>query len=147
MGSHQKRNALVLFYICPKRVVLKTKNQSWTILLSSLLVIFSSPKNNSLKFYHHNISLSWALAFFLLEHFFFAPPIAKPIWTMLVDNVGLKIRLLGTSNSMVCHYDIFFPWCKPMWSEDECQQPITYFIGPWDDFMVHGVNNPLYTGC
>ena len=20
------------------------------------------------------------------------------------------------------------------------------FIGPWDDFMVHGVNNPLYTG-
>jgi hypothetical protein len=23
------------------------------------------------------------------------------------------------------------------------QQPITKFIGPWEDFMVHGVNNPL----
>jgi hypothetical protein len=25
----------------------------------------------------------------------------------------------------------------------QVQQPITYFTGPWDDFMVHGVNNPL----
>ena len=25
------------------------------------------------------------------------------------------------------------------------QQPITYLTGPWDDFMVHGVNNPWDT--
>jgi hypothetical protein len=25
----------------------------------------------------------------------------------------------------------------------EVQQPITDFTGPWDDFMVHGVNNLL----
>ena len=38
-------------------------------------------------------------------------------WTMLVDNVILKIRLSRTSNSMVTLP--FFPWCNPKWSEDK----------------------------
>ena len=25
----------------------------------------------------------------------------------------------------------------------QVQQPITHFTGPWDNFMVHGVNRPL----
>ena len=39
-----------------------------------------------------------------------------------------------------------------VWTEvvpRQVQQPITNFTGPWDDFMVHGVNNPsllLYDG-
>ena len=47
---------------------------------------------------------------FLLEH--------------LLDhaNVGIKIRLLGTSNSMNT-LSMFFPWCKPKWL--------------WDEFKVH----------
>ena len=42
--------------------------------------------------------------------------------TMSVDNVSLKICLLGPSNFMIT---------------------LTNFTRPWDDFMVHGVNNPL----
>ena len=41
------------------------------------------------------------------------------------------------------HYDIFF---SLVWTEvisGQVQQPITYFIGPWDYFMVRGVNNRL----
>ena len=38
----------------------------------------------------------------------------------------------------------FFPWYKPQWSlRRVVQHPITNFTKPWDDFMVHGVNNPL----
>ena len=36
-----------------------------------------------------------------------------------------------------------FPWYKPKGSQGQVQQPIPYFIGTWDDFMVHGVKNPL----
>ena len=42
----------------------------------------------------------------------------KTRWTILVDNVGLKICLLGTLNSMVT-LACFIPWCKPKWSRDE----------------------------
>ena len=41
----------------------------------------------------------------------------KTCWTMLVDNVGLKIFFGGTSNSMVTLTS--FPRCKPKRSEDE----------------------------
>ena len=47
----------------------------------------------------------------------FVSPTAKIHWTMSVDNVGLKLCLLGILNSMVTL--TFFPWCKPKWSLDE----------------------------
>jgi hypothetical protein len=57
-----------------------------------------------------------ALAFYLVDDLFCLSH-RKTRWTMLVDNVGLKVRLLETSNSMVTL--TFFPWCKPKWSRDE----------------------------
>ena len=41
----------------------------------------------------------------------------KTCQTMSMDNVDLKICLLGTSNSMVTL--IVFSWCEPKWSRDE----------------------------
>ena len=88
------------FCICPGREVLKN-NLSLTILLSCIVFIFSFPKNISLKFYFDNIFLSWApIYFFLLEHLFYVSH-CKTHWTMLMDNIGLKLCLLGTSNYMV----------------------------------------------
>ena len=78
--------------------------------------------------------------FIMIEHLFCLSH-RKAHWTMLVDNVGLKICLLGTSNSMVTL--AFFPgtsatsnhrfymawgrlhgpWCKQpfsVWSQIDC---------------------------
>jgi hypothetical protein len=46
--------------------------------------------------------------FFLLEHLCCISR-RKTCWTMSMDNVGLTIYLLETSNSMVTL--TFFPWC------------------------------------
>jgi hypothetical protein len=54
------------------------KNPSLNILLSSLIFIFSSPKNISLKIYYNIISLPWAPAFFY-ESTSFASPTAKHV--------------------------------------------------------------------
>jgi hypothetical protein len=51
----------------------------------------------------------------------FASPNTKPIgpWQRII-NVGMKICILGTSNSMAtCIYIYIYPWCKPKWSRDE----------------------------
>ena len=53
---------------------------------------------------------------FLLEHLFCLSH-RKTRWTMSLDNVGLKICPLETSNSMVTL--TFSPWCKLKWSQDE----------------------------
>ena len=53
---------------------------------------------------------------FLLEHLFCLSH-HKTCWITLEDNVGLKICLLETSNSMVT--PTFLPWCKPEWARDE----------------------------
>ena len=76
---------------------------------------------------------------FLPEHLFYFSQ-HKTCWTMLVDNVGHKMCLLGTSNSMVTLtiFSLVYIKVVPGW----VQQPITYFTGPWDNSMVHGVNNP-----
>ena len=47
---------------------------------------------------------------FLHEHLFCLSH-RKTRWIMLVDNVGLEICILGTSNYMVTL--TFFSWCKP----------------------------------
>ena len=77
--------------------------------------------------------------FSLVEHLFCLSH-CKTYWTMSVDNVSLKICLLGTSNSMIPL--TFFPRCKPKWSGDKFnnQSHALQVLG-----RLHGpcVNNPL----
>ena len=97
--------------ICPKTVVWKKKFK----FDHSFVFIFSSQKY-FIKNHYNVISLPWALTFFLIKHLFCFSH-RKTRWTMSVDNVGLKICLLGTLNFMVTL--TFFPWCKPKWSRNE----------------------------
>ena len=106
------------FNICPNRTYSKKieKLQVWPFFLSSLVFIFSSypppnkyiiitifPCHGSLPFFDHSTSIAYSHR--------------KTLWTMSVDNVGLKICLLETLNSMVTL--TLFPWCKPRWSRDK----------------------------
>ena len=81
----------------PKR----KKFQVWPFFLSSPVFIFSSPKKISLKkirLYYHCSVMGPCL--FLLDYLFCLSH-RKTGWTMSTGNVGLKICLLRTSNSMV----------------------------------------------
>jgi hypothetical protein len=104
------------FLIYAQKGQFKRIKSSLTILLSSLLFIFSSPKNMSLKIYYTNIFCHGPLFFFYYNASFASH--CKSYYTMLVDNVGLKICPLGTSNSMVT-LTFIFPWCKQKWSWDK----------------------------
>ena len=64
----------------------------------------------------------------------------KTRWTMSLDNASLQICLFETSNCMLTF--TFYPWCKPKWSQDEFQQLVANFTGPWDDFMVQWCKQP-----
>ena len=44
------------------------------------------------------------------------------------------LKLHGHFDILSLVYTKVVPW--------RVQQPITDFTGSWDDFMVHGVNNP-----
>ena len=79
----------------------------FTILLSFLVFIFSSLKKISSKYYHNCNSLPWAPCIFLPEQLFCLSH-HKTCWTMAMYNVGLKICLLGTLNSMVTLSFFFF---------------------------------------
>jgi hypothetical protein len=39
----------------------------------------------------------------------------------------------------------FCPWCKSS-GIGTSSTSVTNFIGPWDDFLAHGVNQPLKSG-
>ena len=97
-------------------------------------------KRKSSKTYHTNIFLPLSPGLFLLEHLSCLSH-CKTCWTMSLDNVGLKICLLGTSHSTVTL--TFFPWSKPKRSWDEFNNQSQILQDPWDDFMVHRVNIPL----
>ena len=43
------------------------------------------------------------------------------------------------------HSEFFFSLVFTELVPGRVQLPITNFIGPWDDFMVHGVNEPQLT--
>ena len=60
---------------------------------------------------------------------------------MLVDNVGFKNTSFGDLE-LHGHSDIFSLMQTEVVS-GRVQQPIMDFTRPWNDFMVHGVNNPL----
>ena len=76
---------------------------------------------------------------FLLEHLFCLSH-RETRWIMSVDNVGLKICLMGTSNSMITLTCL--PWCKLMWFGDEFNIQSQVLQGLGTTSWVHGVNNP-----
>ena len=121
---------------------------SLTILLSSLVFHFSSPKKNSLEIYYDNFSMPcMGPCLFLLENLFCLSH-RKTHWTMFVDNVGLRICLLGTLNSMVTLTN--FSLVSNEVVLGRVQQPIIDFTRPWNNFLVHGVKKPLIVfqqGC
>ena len=83
----------------------KKRKIEYSLAFSCLHLPYPPQKKN---FYHNNISLLRVLALFLLECLFCFSH-HKTRWTMLAYSVGLKICLLGTSNSMVTL--IFFFLC------------------------------------
>ena len=101
--------------ICPKREVLVRKNinQVWSFFC--LLLSLSSLPQASIEFLFITTFLCRGPLLFLLEHLFCLSH-RKTRWTMLVDNVGLKLCLLGTLNSMIIL--TFSPWCNLKWSRD-----------------------------
>ena len=62
----------------------------------------------------------------------FVTPHYKTQCTMLVDNVSLKICLLGTLNSKFAL--TFFPWYKLKWSRDKFNNQSHISHGLWDQF-------------
>ena len=87
--------------MCSKKENLKiNENESILIIRSSFLVfVFFS----LIRYVLQQQFPTMGPCLFLLEHH-------KTRWTMLVDNVGLKICLSGTSNFMITV--TFFPWCQ-----------------------------------
>ena len=117
----------VLISMCPKREVLR--NILIGPVLCLLLSSSSLPPKKSLKNYYKKHFSAMGPCLFPTR----APLLPLPLqnrWTLLVDNVGLKICLLKNSNSMELTFFLMLV------------KPITYFKWPWDDFMVHGVNSP-----
>ena len=134
--TQKRRNALIFSNICPKGALLKLqKESSLTILLSSLVFIFSSPEEISSKFYVNNI-LPWAPAFFSMR-----APLLPLAPQNPLDHASEQYSLLETTNSMVTLTFLSLVWTEVV--QGQVQQPITCFTRPWDNFMVHGVNNPL----
>ena len=80
-----KSECVDVFLICAQKGQFQ-KNSSLTILLSSLLFLFSSPNKISLKFYYNNnFCHAPPLAFFLSEHLFclsHLKPIEARQWIM-----------------------------------------------------------------
>ena len=120
------------------------------ILVSSLLVVFSSPKNVSLKMNYNFYFLVMGPCLFLLEHLFCLSN-HKTHWTMSVDNVGLQICNFGISNSVLT-LTYFFPWCTPKSSRDEFSSQSHILQGlrttSWSNTrrkLVH-YNRPLWLG-
>ena len=134
-------NVLMFFFIYAKRMAIFFKNSSLIILLSSLVFIFFPPKEISIKIYYNNISLPWALAFFYYNTLLPLPsqnPAGPCQWIKL----ALKYVLWGPRMPWSpCHCFLGVNRSGPK----TIQHPIINFTGPWDNFMDHGVNNPLLT--
>ena len=118
-NEHAPKNGRAEFFlnICPKRAVFKKK--SLTILLSCLLLSCLH-----LLYPEKDFRSRFIIAIFLCHvHLPFStralvlPLTLQTDWTMSMDNVGPRICLLGTSNSMITL--TFWPWCNPKWSRDE----------------------------
>ena len=140
-NDHVPKNGCVGFcFLCMSKKGSFEFFLSLHILLFTLVFIFSSTRKNSLKIYYNNTSLPWALAFFY-QSTFFASPTAKPVGPCQWIMQAFKSVLWGSRTPWSLWQ--FFPWCKLKWWLGWVQQPIIDFTGPWDNFMVPGVNNPL----
>ena len=86
--KEKKKDVMILSYMSRKDKFWK-ETQSLTIVLYTLVCVFSSPKKVSFNCYCFNISLPWAPKHLgcLFQH--------KTRWTMSVDNVGLKYVVWG----------------------------------------------------
>ena len=101
-----KGKCVDFFNICPKRVVLKRKKRSsLTIPLSSLVFIFSSPKKTHSIFIITSFLCHGPLSFSTIA--LHLPLSLQNQLDHVADIVGLKICLLGTSNSMVTWHSFF----------------------------------------
>jgi hypothetical protein len=114
-----------------------------SLVFSCLQLLFPKKiEKQLLQIYYQHFS-SMGPCVFLPEHLFCLSH-CKTCRTMSKDNVGLKLCLLGTSNSMVTL--IFFPWCEPKWSRDKLnnQSQILQGLG-----MTHGpcCKQPLSMQC
>ena len=94
---HQKVNVLYMYNICPIKVVLETFKFGHSFVFSCLHLFF--PKKHFIQkiiiiFLRHGPYLLLPEHLFCLSHH-------KTCWTMSMDNVGLKMCLLGTSYFMV----------------------------------------------
>ena len=103
---HEKVNVVIFLIYTQKRKFCKNFKLGRSLVFSCLHLLF--PKKKPSEIYYKSVSLSWALAFFYYS---------TSRWTMSMNNVGLKICLLETLNSIITL--IFFPWCKPKWSLDK----------------------------
>ena len=121
-----KVNVLIFFYYVQKGSFEKKIKFDYSFVFSWLHPLF--PNKNFKKVYYNNISLPWTLAsfFFLLEHLFCLSQ-RKTCQTMSMNNVGLKLCLLGTLNSIITL--TFFPWCKLKWSWDELNNQLHILKG------------------
>ena len=111
---HQKMNVLIFLQYMPKKGSFeKGKKLTLTILVSSLIFIFSSQKK-PLKIKKQFSAMDPYLPpqehLFCLSH-------RKTRWTMSVENVSHRTCILETWNSIVTV--TFVPWCKPKRSLDE----------------------------
>ena len=96
-----------------KKGNLEKKIQVRHIFLSSSVFFLGKKINNNLLEQYFFAIGPWILilkCLFCLFH-------GKTRWTTSMDDVGLNIRLLGTSNPMATL--TFFFGCKPKWSWDE----------------------------
>ena len=135
MTMHQKVNVLIFFIHAHNGQSWKEKNKIWALFYFILLLfIFSSPKRNPFKIHYSSTSPPWTLVLFVfptIAHLFCLSH-CKTRWTMSADNVSLQTYLSRTSNSLIA-LDMF-PLVKTEVVPRRVQQPITNFIGSWDDF-------------
>ena len=112
---HQKVNVLIFLSICSEWVILIFFQVDHFFVFSYLHFLFPSKNLIEKNKFHSNNLCHGRLPFSTI-----APLLPLPLQNPLdhvVDNVGLKICLLGTSNFMVAMS--FCPKCKTKWSWDE----------------------------
>ena len=99
--SYQKLNVVIFFKIICQKGQFWKKKSSLTFFLFSLVSIFSSSKNILSKIIIRSFISRGPLPFSFFQARLFCLSHSQTRWTMLADNVGIKICLLETSNSMV----------------------------------------------
>ena len=136
----KKMNVLIC-NICPKRAFFWENKLNFDY---CLVFIFSSPKTISLKFITTTFLCHGPLVFFpLLEHLFCLSH-RKTCWTMLVDDCRHQKLSLG---DLELHGHWHFYLGVNQSGPGTSSTPITWNTWPWDNYLVHRVNNPQARGA